>query len=77
LYLHIMAWPFKAIHLPGLDGKVQYAQFLHDASEVRFNSSRQQEHSNLTEKTAAGDLTIRVPVNKPNVEIPVVELFLQ
>ncbi len=77
LYLHIMAWPFKAIHLPGLDGKVQYAQFLHDASEVRFNSSRQQEHSNLTEKTAEGDLTIRIPVNKPDVEIPVVELFLQ
>ncbi len=77
LYLHILAWPFKAIHLSGMEGKVKYAQFLHDASEVRFNRSRQQEHSNLTEKTTAGDLAIRVPVNKPNVEIPVIELFLK
>ena len=34
LYLHVFAWPFETLHLPGLAGKVKYAQFLHDASEV-------------------------------------------
>ncbi|MFU8780657.1 MAG: alpha-L-fucosidase, partial [Kiritimatiellia bacterium] len=77
LYLHILAWPFNAIHLPGMDGRVKYAQFLHDASEVRVKSSAQQEHASLSEKSVAGDLTIRIPVNKPNVEIPVIELFLR
>lgn len=34
LYLHLFAWPFGHVHLPGLAGRVAYAQLLHDASEV-------------------------------------------
>ena len=34
LYLHIFAWPFKAVHLKGMAGKVKYAQLLNDASEI-------------------------------------------
>ena len=37
LYLHIFAWPFRNIHLDGMAGRVEYAQFLHDASEIRFH----------------------------------------
>ena len=33
LYLHCLVWPFKHIHLPGLAGKIAYAQFLVDGSE--------------------------------------------
>ena len=40
LYLHLFAWPHHEVHLPGLAGRVQYAQFLHDASEVRAVSHR-------------------------------------
>jgi alpha-L-fucosidase len=64
LYLHIFAWPFEQLHLDGFAGKVAYAQLLHDASEVRF-----------TEKD--GTLTLRLPVRKPDVVVPVVELFLR
>ena len=76
LYLHILAWPFKTIHLAQMDGKVRYAQLLHDASEVRFRSAKPQEHSALTEAHVAGDLTLQLPVVKPNIEIVTVELFL-
>ncbi len=76
LYLHILAWPFQAIHLLGMADKIKYAQFLHDASEVRFREPGKQEHSNLSEAGHAEDLTLLLPVVQPEVEIPVVELFL-
>jgi alpha-L-fucosidase len=64
LYVHVFAWPFEQLHLDGLAGKVTYAQLLNDASEVRF-----------TERD--GTLTLRLPVRKPDVVVPVVELFLR
>jgi alpha-L-fucosidase len=66
LYAHIYAYPFKHLHLPGLAGRVAYAQFLHDASEIKFR-----------DKADAGTLTLELPVVKPNVVVPVVELFLK
>jgi alpha-L-fucosidase len=77
LYLHLFAWPFSAVHLPNMAGRVKYAQFLHDASEVRFREPQAQEHANLSESAARGDLTLRIPVVKPNIEIPTIELFLK
>ena len=35
LYLHLFAWPMGHVHLPGLAGKVKYAQLLNDASEIK------------------------------------------
>ena len=57
------------IRLPGYKGKVKYAQFLHDASELQFAGPR-----GGTE--GADDLFLRLPVIKPGVEIPVIELML-
>ncbi|HEX2620977.1 MAG TPA: alpha-L-fucosidase, partial [Phototrophicaceae bacterium] len=34
LYLHVFAWPFRHIRMDGMAGKVAYARFLHDGSEV-------------------------------------------
>ena len=39
LYVHIKAWPYCFLHLPGLAGKIRYAQFLHDGSEVKFTDA--------------------------------------
>ena len=36
LYLHLFAYPFAHLRLPGMAGKVEYAQFLHDGSELLF-----------------------------------------
>lgn len=64
LYVHIYTWPFKALHLDGLADKVTYVQLLNDGSEIFFQSQDD-------------TLTLQVPVNKPDVVVPVIELFLK
>ena len=79
LYLHLFAWPFETVHLPGLAGRVEYAQFLHDGSEVTREVHDNLEVATMTDEPAQppGTLTLRLPVRRPDVEIPVVELFLR
>jgi alpha-L-fucosidase len=77
LYLHFFAWPFKAVHLTGLAGKVKYSQFLHDASEVFFRESQNSIHEALNERSPKGALTLELPTPKPDSVIPVIELFLK
>ena len=77
LYLHLFAWPFKSIHLPGLAGKVAYAQLLNDASELLFRDQKGAPHPGLRGATPAGALTLDLPVVQPDVVVPVIELFLK
>ena len=75
LYLHLFAWPFGSVHLPGLGGNVAYAQVLNDASEITM---RQITHDSTLARTCGPDcLTLDLPVQKPPVEVPVIELFLK
>ncbi|QGY43483.1 alpha-L-fucosidase [Maribellus comscasis] len=74
LYIHLLDYPLQKLRLPGYKGKVKYAQFLHDASEIRISEPRQ--HNRGGDDHSTGDLDLSVPVAKPNVEIPVIELFL-
>jgi alpha-L-fucosidase len=76
LYAHIFAWPFRHLRLPGLAGKVAYAQLLNDASEVPFKDAS----DDLTWDEGGlshGDVLMTLPVVKPEVVVPVVELFLK
>jgi alpha-L-fucosidase len=80
LYLHIFEWPIQTLHIDGLAGKVRYAQLLHDASEVQLReppaaSALTNPHSYAP--PGATTLTLRLPVIKPAVAVPVVELFLK
>lgn len=78
LYLHLFAWPFRHIHLEGLAEKVEYAQFLHDGSQVKMRVIPvTQQAQNIQMAGAAGVLTLDLPVHKPDVLVPVVELFLK
>ena len=79
LYLHIMNWPFKAIFLPGLDGKLRYAQLLNDGSEIKWRNASSDELNadNMLESTLKNGVWLTLPVVKPNVEVPVVELILK
>ncbi|WP_081418976.1 alpha-L-fucosidase [Paenibacillus sp. Leaf72] len=80
LYLHIFSWPFKHLHLYGFSGKIAYAQLLHDASEIRMVQGEQEmtmEAGAFNEGRAADTLTLELPVKKPNVTVPVIELFLK
>jgi alpha-L-fucosidase len=79
LYLHLPVWPLKHVHLRGLAGRVRYAQFLHDGSEVRFQQldGALHEHNNLAPPGRSADtLTLTVPVTRPDVLLPVIELVL-
>jgi alpha-L-fucosidase len=78
LYLHLFAWPFEHVHLPGLAGKVAYAQLLNDASEIAFSSSDPDApaHNTTMGGQPAGTLTLTHPIRQPAVAVPVVELFL-
>ena len=76
LYIHVLEWPFKTLHLTGYKGKIKYAQLLNDASEIRFRTNAQ-EGSNTTEFSGENDVMLMLPVERPDVEVPVIELFLQ
>ncbi|HET9647815.1 MAG TPA: alpha-L-fucosidase [Microlunatus sp.] len=79
LYLHLFAWPFEHVHLPGLAGAVEYAQLLNDASEVMFRviDPDAPAHNISMGGLPAGTLTLTLPVRQPPVAVPVVELFLR
>ncbi len=84
LYVHIYDWPYKHLHLDGKAyiERVEYAQFLHDGSEVLFKGLESWQTSVIHEGlNAAFDkdntLTLTLPQVEPNVEIPVIELFLK
>lgn len=74
LYIHLIDYPMKWLKLEGYGGKVKYAQFLHDGSEIRFGKPRH----NVTHQESPEDkeLMLILPMTKPNVEIPVIELYL-
>jgi alpha-L-fucosidase len=78
LYLHLFSWPFKHVHLPGLAGRVSYAQLLSDASEIHLIEPDPSRVAENTQPGAqpAGTLTLELPVRRPEVAVPVVELFL-
>jgi len=79
LYLHLFAWPFRHVHLNDLADRVEYAQLLNDASEVKIQTvdPHQQAQNTTPGGTAPGTLTLELPVRKPAVTVPVVELFLK
>ena len=68
LYVHMLSYPMGRITLPGLSEKVKYVQFLHDASEIRFSAGSGEE---------AGNLNLTLPIQKPPVEIVVLEVYLK
>lgn len=68
LYIHVLVWPFSRLTLPGFDQKVKYVQFLHDNSEIKYLGRDNQ---------GSKDLVLTMPVKKPPVEIPVIELTLK
>lgn len=76
LYVHLFAYPFAYLEFHGLAGKVDYVQFLHDASEVRFTEGKV-DHFSLGATQAADLLVLELPAVKPDVLVPVLEIFLK
>jgi alpha-L-fucosidase len=78
LYVHVFAWPFGHLHLPGLAGRVAYAQLLNDGSEIAFSADDpdQVAQNTLPGGQPPGTLTLQLPVQAPDVAVPVIELTL-
>ena len=64
LYIHLIDYPFSALRMENMAGKIDYAQFLHDGSEIEIREK--------------GDLvTFLTPGIRPNQIVPVIEVFLK
>ncbi len=68
LYVHLLAYPLNRLTLKNMADRVRYVQFLNDASEVNMT---------IVKNDAGGDLVLSLPVHKPPVEIPVLEVFMK
>ncbi len=76
LYIHIFAWPFKHLFVSGISKeRIEYAQLLNDASEVLISSP--DVHRLEYGDVKPDDIILELPVKKPNVTVPVIELFLK
>ncbi|GEM03181.1 alpha-L-fucosidase [Halolactibacillus miurensis] len=78
LYVHVFSWPFRHIHMKGIKEHVRYAQFLHDGSEVFFETFDPNQVITSTETTIGpDDIVLDLPVVQPKVTVPVIEIFLK
>ena len=76
LYIHVLEYPFESLEAEGLDGKIEYVQFLHDASEIPVLRN---DHivAGTRHLIAPGNVRFKLPVLKPDVLVPVLEVFLK
>ena len=73
LYVHLFSYPYKALTLEFGD-RIKYAQFLHDGSELKVRRMNGSECRQLGYSQDAPPAIVELPVAKPNVEVPVIEL---
>lgn len=65
LYVHLFDYPTSgSLTFPGYKGKIKYAQFLHDNSELIYQEK-------------GDDIILALPAKKPLYEVPVIELVLE
>ena len=76
LYIHLFAYPYKMLHLGGsaFRERVEYAQFLHDRSEVLLGLDEW--HRSQIELNA-DELVLTLPLQRPSPAVPVIELILK
>lgn len=79
LYIHMLEYPFTYLIMPQMAGKIEYAQFLHDGSEVKCieREAGMKEHADLALQFPDDAVGFYLPAVKPNVIVPVIEVFLK
>jgi alpha-L-fucosidase len=76
LYVHLVSYPLNYLVLDGLADRIEYAQLMHDGSELAFRRNYRQTGL-FSAKAVDGVVTITLPMPPPDDEIPVVEIFLK
>ncbi len=79
LYIHLIEYPFGMLTMNNLVGKIKYAQFLHDGSEIRYKETvpRFVTHGGDYDSADAGAVRFTIPVQHPDVIYPVIEVLLK
>lgn len=77
LYIHLMEYPFQNLLLPDMADKIEYAQFLHDGSEILYSESATNQAGDDTLGDLSGTVIMNIPPVKPPVVVPVIEIFLK
>ena len=65
LYAHIFAYPFKHLYIDGIGDRLDYAEFLHDGSEIHFSVDE------------ARTVHLELPIVQPTSLVPVIKLYLK
>ena len=76
LYIHLMEYPYAFLEFPGLADKIDYAQFLHDGSEILYTLNKV-EHFSESTSSRENMVAFTIPYVKPDVIVPVIEVFLK
>ncbi len=76
LYIHMIEYPFAYLEMNNLAGKIEYAQFLHDGSEITYNEGG----VNFFSEGKVNNETMvafKIPDVKPDVTVSVIEVYLK
>jgi alpha-L-fucosidase len=82
LYVHLFSYPYKFLTMDNIADKIDYAQFLHDASEIRYQKDTapvklEAGSQDYTRTAADNRIRFTLPVVQPNQTVPVIEIFLK
>ena len=77
LYIHLLSYPFFSCVMANMAGKVEYAQFLHDGSEILFSEGKPADLIGDHYLEMEGPVYFRLPTVQPDVLVPVIEIFLK
>lgn len=78
LYIHLLSYPFRMLSMKGLGGKIEYAQLLHDASEIQYRiGTMTSGHLEGLAGEEPETVYFRLPVVRPAQVVPVIEVFLK
>lgn len=76
LYIHLLEYPFKYLEMRNMADKIEYAQFLHDGSEILYRACTLNNVS--AGMTAEENLVVFIlPEVKPDIIDPVIEVILK
>lgn len=77
LYIHLFEYPYAYLNLDNLAGKIRYAQFLHDGSEILYTERVRKHHAIGGDMYGENMVFFKIPDLRPNISVPVIEVFLK
>ena len=78
LYIHLLSYPFNNLAMKNMAHKMKYVQFLHDASEIRYQVGKPNSMMGFVNvEFDENTVFFNLPVVKPDQEVPVIEIFLK